>query len=203
MGKDKRGKYFSSNFLEAQFIYEKEVSQVPGPGNYDPSIKQAKGKINPSWSLSKDARDRQFAQNSPGPGKYEIPSQIKDGPKYIMGLKPELNPFKNRTETGPGQYNPEKLHKKLQYSISKRNNTELSSEKLSPGPGTYGDIRESYYKSIPGSKVGRDNRQSSFLKTSSYDKPGPGKYATFSFTEKTDGPRFGFGSSTREKDYLG
>jgi hypothetical protein len=25
--------------------------------------------------------------NSPGPGNYNIPSKMKDGPKYVMGLK--------------------------------------------------------------------------------------------------------------------
>lgn len=52
-----------------------------------------------------------------------------------MRIKPILNPFKNLTEPGPGLYNPQKLDKKTSYSISKRNNTELSPEKITPGPG--------------------------------------------------------------------
>lgn len=59
-----------------------------------------------------------------------------------MGLKPELNPFKNRTEPGPGQYNPNKNSTKLSYSISKRMNEETIAEKMTPGPGQYKDIRE-------------------------------------------------------------
>ena len=43
-----------------------------------------------------------FSNSGPGPGSYTIPTKIQDGPKYILGLKPELNPFKGRTETGPG-----------------------------------------------------------------------------------------------------
>ena len=57
--------------------------------------------------------------------------------------------------------------------------------------------------SIPGSKIGKDVRQSSFLRSTSFDKPGPGNYLTLSFTEIATGtPRYGFGSSQREKDYL-
>jgi hypothetical protein len=59
-----------------------------------------------------------------------------------MGLKPDINPFKNLTETGPGQYNPKKLYKKLSYSINTRPNDELTADKLTPGPGHYKDIRE-------------------------------------------------------------
>jgi len=39
----------------------------------------------------------------------------------------------------------------VSYSIRKRNNTELSDEKVTPGPGQYLDMRDKYYKSIPGS----------------------------------------------------
>ena len=45
-------------------------------------------------------------------------------------------------------------------------------------------------------------RRSTFLKTPAHDKPAPGSYKTFSFTDRTAAPKFGFGSSQREKDYL-
>lgn len=38
--------------------------------------------------------------------------------------------------------------------MRKRDNSELSPDKITPGPGTYGDVREKYYKNIPGSKIG-------------------------------------------------
>ena len=108
----------------------------PGPGQYTPSIKQTKGKINPSWSLSKEQRDKIFNNTGPAPGQYQIASKIQEGPHYIMGLKPELNPFKNKkNEPGPGHYSPEKMAKKLSYSISLRNNQELTTDKITPGPG--------------------------------------------------------------------
>ena len=61
-------------------------------------------------------------------------------------------------------------------------------------------MRSLYYQTLPGSKIGKDDRQSYFLKTQSY-VPGPGNYSTTGFTEKSTAPKFGFGSSVREKDY--
>ena len=106
--------------------------------------------------MSKDVRDRNFANSGPGPGSYTIPSKVEEGPKYILGLKPEINPQKNRTETGPGQYNPKKLYSKISYSISVKHNRELSHDKLTPGPGHYSDLRDKYYSNIPGSQIGKD-----------------------------------------------
>ena len=79
---------------------------------------------------------------------------------------------------------------------------QLSEKKLTPGPGTYDDMRSLYYQTLPGSKIGRDNRKSYFLKSASSEKPGPGNYASTCFTEKSEAPKFGFGSSVREKDYI-
>jgi hypothetical protein len=75
--------------------------------------------------------------------------------------------------------------------------------KLTPGPGTYGDMINLHYSTLPGAKMGRDDRKSYFLKSSSHEKPGPGEYVAPCFTEKSQAPKFRFGSSTREKDYLG
>eukprot|EP00347_Sterkiella_histriomuscorum_P010747 403375078 len=193
LGKEKR---------EAKFVQSKDIIETPGPGQYEPSVKQTKGKINPSWSLSKDQRDKLLTSVSPGPGSYVVPSKIQEGPKYILGLKPEINPFKNKTEPGPGLYDPRKSETQFSYSIRKRTETSLSPEKMTPGPGHYLDVRDKYYKSIPGSQIGKDMRRSTFLKTPAHDKPAPGSYKTFSFTDRTAAPKFGFGSSQREKDYL-
>lgn len=63
-------------------------------------------------------------------------------------------------------------------------------------------MRDSYYKRIPGSKIGSDTRKSQFLRTAAYDKPPPGQYKTISFVDRQAAPKFGFGTSKREKDYL-
>lgn len=78
-----------------------------------------------------------------------------------------------------------------------------SQKKLTPGPGAYEDINKctNYYKTLPGSKMGADSRQSTFLKASTADKPAPGMYELPCFTANSQAPRFGFGSSVRDKDY--
>ena len=82
-----------------------------------------------------------FSTTSPGPGQYQIPSRVSEGPKYILGLKPELNPFKNKTEPGPGLYDPKKPDRQFSYSIRKKNAADLSDFKITPGPGHYIDER--------------------------------------------------------------
>lgn len=74
--------------------------------------------------------------------------------------------------------------------------------KQTPGPGAYKDERSLYYSTLPGSKMGRDSRKSYFLKSANFNKPGPGNYSTVSFTDKSEAPKFGFGSSMREKNYF-
>lgn len=79
----------------------------------------SKGKINPSWSYAKDAREKIFGQTQPGPGEYKLPTKIGENPKYLMGLKLETNPVKEqRLLPGPADYNPIKSSKTLKYSMS-------------------------------------------------------------------------------------
>jgi hypothetical protein len=57
--------------------------------------------------LSKDERDRVHTAAHPGPGEYRIPTKIGDAPHFIMGLKLEPNPVKDKgLEPGPADYNP-------------------------------------------------------------------------------------------------
>ena len=52
-----------------------------------------------------------------------------------------------------------------------------------PGPGAYSDMRELHYSSIPGSKMGKDNRNSFFLKTTVSGNPEPGLYEKAGFAK--------------------
>lgn len=78
----------------------------------------------------------------------------------------------------------------------------MSPEKVTPGPGTYVGVKDRYYSNIPGSKVGKDDRKSYFLRSQSYDKPEPGKYQTISFTQKSDAPKHSFSKAARERNYF-
>ena len=71
-----------------------------------------------------------------------------------------------------------------------------------PGPGHYEDMIPIHYKTLTGSKMDKDIRKGHFLRTAGFTNPGPGSYKNISFIDKPYAPKFGFGSSSREKDYL-
>jgi hypothetical protein len=51
--------------------------------------------------------------------------------------------------------------------------------------------------------MGTDKRKGQFLKANGYYTPGPGSYAgNTTFIDKLAAPKFGFGSSKREIDYI-
>ena len=50
--------------------------------------------------------------------------------------------------------------------------------------------------------MGLDKRKAQFLKANGYQNPGPGSYAGDTFVDKQAAPKFGFGSSKREVDYI-
>ena len=41
------------------------------------------------------------------------------------------------------------------------------------------------------------------MKATGHTNPGPGNYKNLNFADKKTAPKFGFGSSMREKDYIG
>jgi hypothetical protein len=100
-------------------IQSKDLIETPGPGQYEPVDKLTKGSINPSWSVSKELRDKNYVRSTQGPGptSYTIPSKIVEGPQYHLGIKPIINPQKNRTTTGPGHYNPRGQSANISYSL--------------------------------------------------------------------------------------
>ena len=88
----------------------------------------------------------------------------------------------------------------------KKRPAEKSIEELKriPGPGHYESKIELHYTNISGSKMGKDCRKGHFLRTAGHTNPGPGSYKNeHTFVDRNAAPSFGFGSSTREKDYLG
>ena len=92
--------------IVAEFVNDKRLSHVPGPNNYDQPVKDKTQA--PYWSVSKDDRFKAHSMRQPGPGEYEYAKFTDDGPKYTTRVKPHINPFKMKTDPGPGQYSPEK-----------------------------------------------------------------------------------------------
>jgi hypothetical protein len=70
--------------------------------------------------------------------------------------------------------------------------------KACPGPGSYEDMRQLHYKTLTGSKMGKDARKSYFLLDSTYKNPNPDSYTLINFADgRLGAPNFGFGSSKR------
>ena len=74
---------------------------------------------------------------------------------------------------------------------------------MTPGPGAYEDERNFHYKSIAGSKIGRDMRRSDhFLYNSSYKKQEPGRYNLHNFAgnDLMGVPKYSLSKDMRFKD---
>ena len=122
------------------------------------------------------------------------------GPKFSTRVKPIIDPFKMKTKPGPGLYDPEKPKTSIGYSMRKK--PDSASKYMTPGPGAYGDPREQHYKTLPGSKIGKDQRKSNhFLHNSSYKKQDPGRYSLHSFASNDlmGVPKYSFSKDQRDK----
>jgi hypothetical protein len=107
-----------------------------------------------------------------------------------------------KTAPGPGLYDPEKPKTNIQYSM--RQKTGQSMDRKTPGPGAYEDERALHYKTLPGSKIGKDMRKSDhFLHTSSYKKQEPGQYNLHNFAgnELMGVPKFSFSRGARDRTF--
>jgi hypothetical protein len=185
--------------IVAEFVNDKRLSHVPGPNVY---ATPAKDKLAaPYWSVPRNDRFKGKNIKHPGPGEYEHSVFTDAGPKYTTRVKPHIDPFKMKTDPGPGQYEPEKPKTDIHYSMRKKFNG--TTGKNTPGPGQYIDDRAMHYASIPGSKIGKDARISNhFLHTASYLKQDPGKYNQHEFpnNELMGVPRYSFSKDNRMRD---
>ena len=114
---------------------------MPGPGHTDPRDKySSKNSTSLSWSMCmNDKHPNRKDSRLPAPNHYKIRSTIGDGGHhYGFGLKPFIDPLKMRTTTGPGDYNPESLHRVSSAVITcMPNERDINVLKKIPGPGTY------------------------------------------------------------------
>ena len=92
--------------LDAEFVNDKRLSHVPGPDNYETPAKDKTQR--PTWSIPRNDRFKVRNMKHPGPGEYEYTSFTQAGPKFTTRVKPFIDPFKMKTDPGPGLYDPEK-----------------------------------------------------------------------------------------------
>ena len=56
------------------------------------------------WKPEGTAPKKAKEIKQPGPGEYKHAIFTDDGPKYTTRVKPYIDPFKMKTDPGPGQY---------------------------------------------------------------------------------------------------
>lgn len=142
--------------------FKYENAGVPGPGAYNSSL--PKSNANLVFGRSKRETYLKTEQN-PGPGSYQIPSNIREGPSFSIRPKTETKPL--NTSPGPAEYSLRSLNKvqAVIFSKSKKNFYDVSS---TPGPGQYSTPDKTYSKW----QFGNEPR----LKYKPSPVPGPGTY---------------------------
>jgi len=171
------------------------ASRSPGPGAYNPSLSTKNQ--NPSYRIGSASRDGLGNRNgTPGPGNYD-PRAVSGNQNVKIGTSTRSPLSTNNKVPGPGSYqhNP-KVGEGPRYIINpRREDNSKSYTKYVPGPGAYTPSVELVKHTGPNVGIGTSNR---------YDlhptkaNPGPGQYDT---RGRLVGPKWGFGSEPRGKDY--
>lgn len=183
-------------------LYESSIS--PGPGQYSPNSNYIKESIKGFKMCGNDRNynKKPMTSDCTGVGKYQIPSNFGEGPKYSMkGISGTDNPCANNCSPGPGAYNPMNTKKGPAYSLGGRLNKQEESAK-NPGVGQY-DIRTDKSLQVPSTRFGDEpkgslanmNNPSNFLKWN--DEPSPGNYSPNANYVKTTYPKYSFGTDKR------
>ena len=160
-----------------RFISDNASAENPGPGQYETSVKFTKIQ-KPSWKIGTSIRrPLNEAIETPGPGNYNLTSEIGFGkPKYSMRIK-EKDKGDRYTTPGPGRYNNGEMNLYKHYpewkiGTSKRDDAlERQIREGFPGPGNY-HTNDKHLPSKPEYGFGTQKR----YKDKYNDNPGPGSY---------------------------
>ena len=130
---------------EAEFVNNKELTVVPGPGHVNPDDKFTTKQWSPQkYSINTaEKHPKRMERRQPGPGYYEYTNTVGSKQKYGFGLRPFIDPFKCRTTTGPGDYNAKPLYRVKSGVISRRpNDKDIEVLRRIPGPSSYLEVRD-------------------------------------------------------------
>ncbi|CAG9336024.1 unnamed protein product [Blepharisma stoltei] len=163
---------------------------VPGPGDY--RIETEFYKYSSKHSFPQAPKLQLKHKEVPGPGSYEIPTTIGKGPVAVLSARTSTE--KNSQSPGPGEYSPSIQEKLPAFSFGIKPERKSSD---SPGPGHYDTEIKEIKPSPPKTKFGSSKKEPEHIVGK--DSPGPGRYACYSEFGKT--PKYGFGTSRREKEY--
>ena len=163
----------------------------PGPGNYAPKL----FKGGPKWRIGSSLRISKNRNNNPGPGQYNIPNKVFNGPKYSMATKAGLiDPTKLSNFPGPGQYNINTKNRLSSARYTMRSKSYLKNKEVTPGPGNYNLRSEKI--NVPSYKFGHEKKMGLEYANSRY-VPGPGNYEYQADILHEKHPKFSFGKELR------
>ena len=163
----------------------------PGPGNYAPKTY----KEGPTWRIGSALRITKNMNNNPGPGQYNIPNKVFNGPKYSMATKSgAINPSRSSYVPGPGQYNINLKNRTSSAKYTMRPKTYEKSRDVTPGPGNYNLRTEKI--NVPSYKFGHEKKMGLTYGNSRY-VPGPGNYEFKADILYEKHPKFSFGKELR------
>ena len=178
----------SSKKLE---IEKTDILYNPGPGNY--SLKSYKE--GPTWRIGSALRISKNRNNNPGPGQYNIPSKVFNGPKYSMATKAGIiNPTKSSYVPGPGQYEINTKNRLSSAKYTMRAKSYVKKRNDTPGPGNYNLRKEKI--NVPSYRFGHEKKMGLEYANSRY-VPGPGNYEYQADILYEKHPKFSFGKELR------
>ena len=170
---------------------EKASFNTPGPGNYNP--KTQKFGNSPNVKIGTSSRSNIFASATPGPGAYNTSGCLTDRPAPKIGTSKRAPLSESVLTPGPGTYEIKSTAVEgPKFSMPGRSPNKAFDNM--PGPGHYDHsiTEQSIRERAPAYKMGTEARterpQSAYV-------PGPGTYST---DVKDKGPKWGFGSQSRE-----
>ena len=164
----------------------------PGPGQYAPK----KGGNGPTWRIGSALRENKNSNKNPGPGQYDIPNKIFNGPKYSIATKSgAFDPTKNSFAPGPGQYNATTKNRPSSAKYTMRAKPYPKNTDITPGPGNY-NLRTEKQLQAPSYIFGKDKKKGLEYDNARY-VPGPGNYEYTADILHEKHPKFSFGKEIR------
>lgn len=101
--------------------------------------------------MGTSSKDYKIGNSNPGPGDYDIPSKIGEGPNYIIKNSNNGNKFAhdsqifsgNKNKPDPFSYDPKFNNKFKNVAYSIGNKFKDINYNINPGPGAYNKLIKS------------------------------------------------------------
>eukprot|EP00347_Sterkiella_histriomuscorum_P007720 403347820 len=162
------------------YLKDKFIHELPPPNGYHPKYENTR-RNSPSTGFGYGNRsflNRTFEM--PGPGNYQTPTKVGEGPKYIMGAKLNNSILEKnaKEQPSPDNYNPkfEVVRKQTGvYSVSRAKRESMERKNNVPGPGLYFQPdATSSFRDSPKYGFGSSSQRPNFKQK--VEVPGPGSY---------------------------